>query len=104
MPTQIALFGCNSIDLGSAFSGASNFVGIDSGTDHLSLFGAMSAGAEAFVEADAAARPAGTEGSVSDATVNSSNQAFQQNRGIQKDDDGKAIATDFDGDRVKKPN
>ena len=55
--------------------------------------------AEAFVEADAAARPAGTGGSVSDATVNSSNQAFQQNRGTEP-----GVGTDFDGDKVKKPD
>jgi len=76
----VGLFGCDSINLAPNFSGAGNFVGMNSGTDNLSTFGAMSAGAEAFVEADAAARPAGTGGAVSDATVNSSNQAFQQNR------------------------
>jgi len=94
----IALFGCNSIDLGTNFSGADNFVGVDSGTDHLSTFPAMSAAAEAFVEADAAARPAGTGGQVSDATVNASNQAFQDNR--HKGEGG--VGTDFDGDKVKK--
>ena len=69
----VAVFGCQSIDLGSAFSGANNFVGMGSGADHLSTLSSMSAGAETFVEADAAARPAGTGGTVSDATVSASN-------------------------------
>jgi RHS repeat-associated protein len=94
----VALFGCNSIDLSKDFSGASNFVGLSSGTDHLSTFTAMNAAAETFVEADAAARPAGAGGAVSDATVNASNQAFQNNRAVG--DQG--VGTDFDGDKVKK--
>jgi RHS repeat-associated protein len=94
----VALFGCNSIDLSKDFSGASNFVGLNSGTDHLSTFPAMNAAAEAFVEADAAARPAGTANAVSDTTVNASNQAFQNNRAVG--DQG--VGTDFDGDKVKK--
>ena len=92
----VALFGCNSIGLSSQFSGSNNFVGVDSGTDHLSTFPAQSAGVEAFVEADAAARPNGSTGPVRDSTVDAANQAFQNNRHV-----GPGV-TDFDGDKVTK--
>jgi len=53
----VALFGCQSIDLASGYSGT-NFIGMDSGADHVTDLVTLGNAAFSFVVADALARPA----------------------------------------------
>jgi RHS repeat-associated protein len=53
----VALFACQSADLASSYSGA-NFLGMSSGTDHVTDFLTLGKAAFSFVAADALARPA----------------------------------------------
>ena len=88
----VGLFGCNSIDLSSQYSNTS-FFGIDSGPNNVTSLEAAGSAASAFVEADAASRPAdGNPVLPPQDPVAAANSGLQANQHKE----------DTDGDRVKK--